>query len=252
MSFPDLLITYTDSAGAQTERTISPLEIVDEAYVYATCHVREEKRSFKISRIVTAVDVSTSEVIEDLFAFFGASKPPLPQPTPEVILTPAEIKKRRQTERRNFLKEYRYEVIKEHHFKKFFQLFDNRCFKCGLTERNRLAMDHHIPIARGGHFVPGNLVPLCIDCNNRKSDKPPEAFYTQEELERLQPLLAAQQNLLPFKFDFDRWGDDREGYLLDIGIDPALVHEVLHNEDHPLYVGYYRGCVITLPSYPIS
>lgn len=247
MSFPDLLITYTDSSGASTERTISPLEILGESYLYATCHVRGENRSFKVSRITSAVDVSTGEVVEDLFGFFGVPRPPLPQPTPEVILTPAEIKKRRQTERRYFLKEYRYEVIKEHHFQKFFNLFDNRCFKCGLSERNRLAMDHHIPIARGGHFVPGNLVALCLFCNNSKSDKLPEAFYTQEELERLQPLLAAQQKLLAFKFDFDRWIDDREGYLLDIGMDPAVVHEVLHNEDHPQYVGYYRGCVITLP-----
>ncbi len=43
------------------------------------------------------------------------------------------------------------------------------CYYCGgkfkVTE---LTMDHLIPIVRGGRSVPGNLVPACKECNNKK------------------------------------------------------------------------------------
>lgn len=242
MSFSDLLITYTDASGVLSERTISPLEVIDGICIYAKCHMRNENRSFNVSRITAAVDISTGEVIDDVYAFLGIPHPPAHSQTTEAPFTSAEIKKRRQKERKEFFREYRYDVIRQFFVQKFFRLFDNRCFRCGSPDR--LAMDHHLPTARGGHFVPGNLVPLCIGCNTRKSDHPPEVFYSAEELAQLQPLLAAQIDLFAFDFNWEKWSDDREGYLLSIGIDSSLVREVLHNEEHPLYVG--KSCVITL------
>jgi 5-methylcytosine-specific restriction enzyme A len=34
--------------------------------------------------------------------------------------------------------------------------------------RDRLTMDHVVPLSRGGKSTKGNLVPACKDCNNKK------------------------------------------------------------------------------------
>ena len=34
--------------------------------------------------------------------------------------------------------------------------------------RNRLTMDHVVPLSRGGKSTKGNIVPACKDCNNKK------------------------------------------------------------------------------------
>lgn len=34
--------------------------------------------------------------------------------------------------------------------------------------REKLTMDHVVPLARGGRSSKGNLVPACKECNNRK------------------------------------------------------------------------------------
>jgi hypothetical protein len=98
-------------------------------------------------------------------------------------------------------------------------------------------MDHHIPLALGGHLTPGNIVSLCRTCNNRKSDKSPERFYTREELERLQALLDQQEELFRFEFDWELWREDREKYLLSVGVEPKAVKDTLYNEDHPDFLG---------------
>ncbi|MBX9720721.1 MAG: HNH endonuclease, partial [Candidatus Obscuribacterales bacterium] len=100
-----------------------------------------------------------------------------------------------------------------------------------------LCIDHHIPMALGGHLVPGNLVSLCRVCNGLKLDRDPTEFYTTEELDRLQPLLASQQELFRFSLDWDKWSKDRERYLLDLGVDQHTVHLALHDEHYPGYVG---------------
>ncbi|HCI14590.1 MAG TPA: hypothetical protein DFK12_11750 [Gallionellaceae bacterium] len=151
----------------------------------------------------------------------------------------------RGKEKAELFKRFRLRVIADLYKKKFFSLFDHRCFKCGSKEKSQqefgrppiLCIDHHIPMARGGHLVPGNLVSLCRSCNNKKLDYPPEDFYTPSELERLKPILERQIELFSFKFDFDAWGEDREGYFLRLGIDADLVHELLFNPDHPDFIG---------------
>jgi len=151
----------------------------------------------------------------------------------------------RRKEKYELYKRYRLRVIEDLYKDKLFALFDRRCFKCGTPETASklasgppvLCIDHHIPMALGGHLQPGNLVALCRHCNEAKLDLPPEQFYSPLELERLRPLLVQQESLLAFTFDWDSWNADRGSYLLSLGIEPSLVHELLTNPDHPAFLG---------------
>ena len=151
----------------------------------------------------------------------------------------------RSKEKRELFRRFRYRVIENVYKKKFFALFNHRCFKCGAKEKPApeigqppiLCIDHHIPMALGGHLVPGNLVALCRRCNNKKLDLPPEEFYSSMELERLKPILDRQEEVFSFTFDYDLWEDDRQNYLLSIGVDAGLVQEILFNQEHPEYIG---------------
>lgn len=144
------------------------------------------------------------------------------------------IERQRSKEKHQLFKAFVYPVIADHAKTKLFRLFANRCFKCEST--HSLEIDHHIPIVLGGHLAPGNLVALCSRCNNRKLDSPPAAFYSSEELDRLQPLLANQAAIFSFTFNRDHWERDRTGYLLSLGIEPGLVSEVLTNPSHRFYI----------------
>lgn len=47
-----------------------------------------------------------------------------------------------------------------------------RCQSCGKTNNEtNLAVDHIIPLARGGQNDISNLQALCFTCNQRKSDR---------------------------------------------------------------------------------
>ena len=151
----------------------------------------------------------------------------------------------RGKEKRKLFESFRVRVIQDVYRRRFFAAFQEKCFKCGIPEKLRqevgappaLCIDHHVPMYLGGHLVPGNLVALCRDCNNRKRDKPPADFYTEEELRRLKPLLDSQKELFAFTFDWDRWQRDRETYLLDVGVRSETVKAVLTDEAHPHFVG---------------
>ena len=151
----------------------------------------------------------------------------------------------RNKEKRDLFSPFRLRVIEDLYRRRFFESFGNRCFKCGMPEKlaqeigapPHLCIDHHIPRALGGHLVPGNLGSLCRACNGLKLDRDPTEFYTAEELERLQPLLACQQELFRFSLDWDKWSKDRERYLLDLGVDQHTVHLALHDEYYAGYVG---------------
>lgn len=154
-------------------------------------------------------------------------------------------KGQRGKEKRELFNRFRLRAIEDIYKNKFFALFDHRCFKCGIKEKPYseigqppvLCIDHHIPMILGGHLVPGNLVALCRSCNNKKHDLPPEEFYTPEELNKLNPILEKQADISIFTFDWNYWNKDREGYLLSLGVEPNLVHELLYNQDHPDYIG---------------
>jgi 5-methylcytosine-specific restriction endonuclease McrA len=43
------------------------------------------------------------------------------------------------------------------------------CYYCGKRYKpSELTMDHLVPVVRGGKSSPGNLVPACKECNNKK------------------------------------------------------------------------------------
>lgn len=60
------------------------------------------------------------------------------------------------------------------------------CFYCGMRlafhnygkvgKRGAWEVDHFYPWVSGGAHQPYNLVPACIDCNTRKSDRFPWEF----------------------------------------------------------------------------
>lgn len=44
------------------------------------------------------------------------------------------------------------------------------CYYCNhQVGRDRLTMDHVVPISRGGQSTKGNIVPACKECNTKKN-----------------------------------------------------------------------------------
>lgn len=236
----ELLIRYQDSEGQVSERLISDIEVEDGKALVALCHLRGGKRTFRLDRIQSAIDPATGEVIADILVFLGlrpmASATPIPsRPQPKaVILSGEDLRRLRSREKSELWRPFGLPVVAEHFKRKLFALFDNRCFKC--KSASPLEVDHHIPMVLGGHLVPGNLVPLCPRCNNRKGELSPMEFYSPSDLQLLAPLLDQERSLFHFQFDWEHWERDRRGHLLELGIDAALVAEVLNNEDHRYYI----------------
>lgn len=50
-----------------------------------------------------------------------------------------------------------------------------RCLYCGSGDREKLTLDHVLPVCAGGPSTPDNLVTCCDECNTRLGDKPPAA-----------------------------------------------------------------------------
>jgi len=152
----------------------------------------------------------------------------------------------RNKEKRELFRPYRLREIETLYKRRFFEHFGNCCFKCGKPEKQKqeidapphLCMDHHVPMALGGHLVPGNLVSLCRACNEQKLDKAPADFYTVDELARLPPLLEAEHELFAFSFNWVKWDLNRRTYLLEVGVDQETVQAALHDE-------YFVGDVVT-------
>jgi 5-methylcytosine-specific restriction endonuclease McrA len=53
--------------------------------------------------------------------------------------------------------------------KEFIKLKQQPCFYCG--SKNKVEIDHRVPISRGGAHSIGNLVAACIPCNRSKNSK---------------------------------------------------------------------------------
>lgn len=47
--------------------------------------------------------------------------------------------------------------------------------------RNKIHIDHFIPISKGGQNVPWNVLPVCQKCNSKKKDKRPEDYLGEEK-----------------------------------------------------------------------
>lgn len=47
-----------------------------------------------------------------------------------------------------------------------------KCFHCKRTlPKDKITIDHLVPLTRGGKHAPGNLVPSCKSCNSSKGNK---------------------------------------------------------------------------------
>jgi len=53
--------------------------------------------------------------------------------------------------------------------------FSDRCCYCG--QKLKLAMEHLIPVAKGGSYNQQNIVPACGSCNSSKGTKPFHSWY---------------------------------------------------------------------------
>jgi len=66
--------------------------------------------------------------------------------------------------------------------------FEKKCPYCGKEQyrvgiRDKIEIDHFVPISKGGQNVPWNLVPVCKACNRKKRDRLPIDFLSPEVFE---------------------------------------------------------------------
>jgi hypothetical protein len=134
---------------------------------------------------------------------------------------------RKKREKNEFFSRYRYKLIINLFKDKFFNHFNNECFKC--KSKDNLVIDHNIPSALGGHYVEGNLVSLCRKCNSRKWNNHPEYFYSEKETLSLQNLLNNQKSLFEFEFNQYFFENDRLGYLLSLGLQKDLIEKAFND-----------------------
>jgi hypothetical protein len=134
----------------------------------------------------------------------------------------------------NFFKKYIFKCIENLYKKKFFESFDNQCYKC--KSKSDLIIDHHIPIYLGGKYENGNLVALCRKCNNKKRETHPNEFYDTFEIETLKPILNNQQNIFQFNFNWKAWDENRSKYLESIGFEKQHIENILENPEHNEYI----------------
>ena len=67
--------------------------------------------------------------------------------------------------------------------------FEKKCPYCSSLLftghiRNKIQIDHFIPISRGGQHVPWNVLPVCQKCNSKKLAKSPKLFLSDEILKK--------------------------------------------------------------------
>ena len=76
--------------------------------------------------------------------------------------------------------------------------FDKKCPYCSKEQfrvgiRDKIEIDHFIPISKGGQNLPWNLVPTCKNCNRKKKDRLPFDFLDRQTFERVNTFLASVQ-----------------------------------------------------------
>lgn len=243
MTQATVTITYQDGGGNITEREISEIQLIGNSQIEAFCHFRNEYRTFNLSGVKSAAKKGIMQVvgepITDFYKYVGATPPKPIQEAATVTeppdLPPNELLKLKKLEKNALWSRFWSPVVIKIHRDKLLALFDSKCFLCGSTEN--LHIDHHVPFKRGGHLVPGNLSVLCRRCNSTKGDLNPDLFYVPEELVRIKPLLESQKAIFEFKFDRERWRNDKRQYLLDLGASKELVEEAFNNEISRYHIG---------------
>lgn len=66
--------------------------------------------------------------------------------------------------------------------------FNKKCPYCDTLLfqghiRNKIHIDHYIPISKGGQHVPWNILPVCQKCNSKKLAKTPKLFLSNQRTE---------------------------------------------------------------------
>jgi len=85
---------------------------------------------------------------------------------------------RRQTQKRTAQKRNLVSDLTQEQWETILKMYDYRCAYCGTNEK-KLTQDHVIPVAKGGGYTMGNIVPACTSCNPSKGDrKPPKPVQT--------------------------------------------------------------------------
>jgi len=85
-----------------------------------------------------------------------------------------KYKKMHQHMRRALMAELPNDLTAED-WREVLELFGHKCAYCD-AEAELLEQDHFIPVAMGGGYERGNILPACPSCNRRKSAKSPLAF----------------------------------------------------------------------------
>jgi DNA-binding transcriptional MerR regulator len=72
--------------------------------------------------------------------------------------------------------------------------FNKQCPYCGKDQyrvgiRDKIEIDHFVPISKGGQDVPWNLLPVCKECNRKKKDRQPISFLSPTVYQRCQDYL---------------------------------------------------------------
>ena len=57
--------------------------------------------------------------------------------------------------------------------------FNNCCAYCGKKEK--LTVEHFIPISKGGNTIAKNILPICKSCNSSKQEKDFEKWYKEQK-----------------------------------------------------------------------
>lgn len=220
-----LRIRYRSGIDELSEREISDIHLESNDSITAFCHLRNEYRTFVLSRIENTTDLISDNPIEDIWLFLGLAslkQPPKTFPTfTETFnsLTTEEAHKRRSEDKAALYRAFRLPSLVELQKKKLRALFDDCCFNCRSSLN--LVHDHHIPQCLGGRLVPGNIVLLCAVCNSIKLDRHPKDFYSQTQLRRLQMLLEQQVQMFDFTFNHVKWANHPREYLLELGLSDA-------------------------------
>lgn len=235
-------ILYRSADDELTERVISAEIPQSPNAVEAFCSLRNEERTFVLSRIEKAVDMETGEVIPDIWIHYGlpSQKPPPLQapvfPERRIRLSAEEAKQLRNVDKRRLFGRFQLDVVATAKRRQLESLFGGKCFRCASSDS--LELDHHVPQSLSGRLVPGNIVLLCRRCNLAKGERAPRHFYSEDELQRLEPLFAAQLMLFDFRFNWTRWSVHPKEYLVSLGVEEAEAEAFISQRQDGISVSF--------------